>query len=237
MPCELACVTRQPRISRVLLRRAKRIVVGIDVGGARKGFHAVALADGIYLDRKQTPSVREVVRWVRKEIGAQVVAIDSPCRWGSGKSGRAAELELLAAGVRCFITPTRREALRNTTGFYHWMLRGAELFRVLEKTHPLCHAGKAAGGKCTFETFPHAITWHLRGGKADAIRKRPQRLALLRRHGISVAALTNMDWIDAALCALAAEMFAAGHGMHFYGDRNTGHIVVPVRWSGTGRKR
>ena len=213
----------------MVLRPAKRIVVGIDVGGARKGFHAVALADGIYLDRKQTPSVRELVRWVREEIGgAQVIAVDSPCRWRSGKAVRAAELELLEDGIRCFLTPTRSEAARNTTGFYHWMLRGAELFRALEKTHPPCHAGIAAGGKCTFETFPHAITWHLRGGKADATRKRAQRLALLRRHGVSVAALTNMDWIDAALCALAAEMFAAKHGMHFYGDRRAGHIVVPV---------
>jgi predicted nuclease with RNAse H fold len=194
----------------------------------------VALADGNYLDRKQTPSVRELVRWVREEIGAQVVAIDSPCRWRSGKSARAAELELLEDGIRCFLTPTRNEAARNTTGFYQWMLRGAELFRALGKTHPLCHAGKTAGGKCTFETFPHAITWHLRGGKADAIRKRPQRLALLRRHGVSVAALTNMDWIDAALCALTADMFAAGRSMHFYGDRRTGHIVVPRQRAESG---
>lgn len=216
------------RIGSTVLPGAKRIVVGIDVGGARKGFHAVALANGVYLDRKQTPSVRELTHWVREEIGARVIAIDSPCRWRSAKCGRPAELELLEDGIRCFLTPTRSEAVRNTTGFYHWMLRGAELFRALEKTHPLCHAGKTAGGSCSFETFPHAITWHLRGGKADATRKRPQRLALLRRHGVSVAALTNMDWIDAALCALAAEMLAAGRSMHFYGDRRTGYIVVPV---------
>ena len=216
------------RISSTVLPRAKRIVVGIDVGGARKGFHAVALADGIYLDRLRTRSVRELVRWVRDDIGAHIVAVDAPCRWRTAKTGRAAERRLVAQGIRCFLTPARREALRNATGYYDWMIRGMELFRALEKTHPLCHAGKTAGGSCSFETFPHAITWHLRGGKADAPRKRAQRLALLRRHGVSVATLTNMDWIDAALCALAAEMFAAGHGMHFYGDRRTGHIVVPV---------
>ena len=222
------------RTGSIVLPKTKRIVVGIDVGGARKGFHAVALANGIYLDRKQTPSVRELTRWVREEIDAQIVAIDSPCRWRLGKCGRAAELELLEDGIRCFLTPTRREAARNTTGFYQWMLRGAELFRALEKTHPLCHAGKAAEGKCTLETFPHAITWHLHVGKADATRKRPQRLALLRRHGICVAPLTNMDWIDAALCALAAEMFAAGRGMHFYGDQRTGYIVVPRQRAESG---
>lgn len=212
----------------VVLRRPKRIVVGIDVGGARKGFHAVALADGIYLDRLQTRSVRELVRWVRDDIGAHVVAVDAPCRWRTAKTGRAAERRLVAQGIRCFLTPTRREALRNARGYYDWMIRGMELFRALEKTHPLHKAGTSIGWRCSFETFPHAITWHLRGGNADAARKRPQRLALLRAHGVRVAYLTNMDWIDAALCALAAEIFATGRRMQFYGDRRTGQIVVPA---------
>jgi len=215
-------------ITAVLIRRAKRTVVGIDVGGTRKGFHAVALVEGTCRDRLQTCSVRELVRWVREDIGAQVVAVDSPCRWRLGKSVRAAERELMEQGIRCFLTPTRREAMHNATGYYEWMLRGMELFRDLGKTHPLCNAGTSFGRRCSFETFPHAITWHLRGGDADATRKRPQRLALLRAHGVRVADLTNMDWIDAALCALAADIFAAGHRMRFYGARRTGHIVVPA---------
>jgi len=215
-------------ITAVLMRRAKRTVVGIDVGGARKGFHAVALVEGTYRDGVRTCSVRELVGWVRDDIGAQVVAVDWPCRWRLGKSVRAAERELMEQGIRCFLTPTRREAIHNATGYYEWMLRGMELFRDLAKTHPLCHAGTSVGRRCSFETFPHAITWHLRGGDADATRKRPQRLALLRAHGVRVADLTNMDWIDAALCALAADIFAAGQRMHFYGDQRTGHIVVPA---------
>lgn len=210
-----------------MLRQAKRMVVGIDVGGSRKGFHAVALADGVYLERKQTPSVRELTHWVRGEIRAQVVAVDSPCRWRVGKFVRAAERELIEQGIRCFLTPTRREAMQNATGYYDWMLRGMELFCALEKTHPLGNAGTSIGRRCSFETFPHAITWHLRGGNADATRKRPQRLSLLRAHGVRVADLTNMDWIDAALGAIAADIFAAGQRMYFYGDRRTGHIVVP----------
>lgn len=215
-------------ITAVLIRRAKRTVVGIDVGGARKGFHAVALVEGTCRDRLQTCSVRELVRWVREDIGAQVVAVDSPCRWRLGKSVRAAERELMKQGIRCFLTPTRREAMHNATGYYEWMLRGMKLFRGLAKTHPLGNAGTSVGRRCSFETFPHAITWHLRGGDADATRKRRQRLALLRAHGVRVADLTNMDWIDAALCALAADIFAAGQRMRFYGDRRTGHIVVPA---------
>lgn len=212
----------------VALHTAKRTVVGIDVGGARKGFHAVALADGAYFDRILTRSVTELVRWVRVDAGAQTVAIDAPCRWRSGRSCRAAELELVASGIRCFLTPTRQEAERQMSGFYGWMLRGAELFRALEKTHPLCRAARTIKGRSCFETFPHAITWHLRGGNADAALKRPQRLALLREYGLPTGCLSNMDWIDAALCALAADRFAAGHPVRFYGERRSGYIVVPL---------
>lgn len=212
----------------MVLRRAKRRVVGVDVGGARKGFHAVALAEGVYRDRLQTRSARELARWIRHDIGAQAVAIDAPCRWRSGKTGRAAELQLMKQGIRCFLTPTRREAVENATGYYDWMLCGEALFRALESTHPLCRAGMSVARGYSFETFPHAITWHLRGGNADASLKRPQRLALLRAHGVRVADLTNMDWIDAALCALAADYLASGKHMVIRGNARTGYIVVPA---------
>ena len=216
-------------MTNVALRTAKRKVVGVDVGGARKGFHAVALVDGAYLDRIQTCSASELVRWVRDDISAQTVAIDAPCRWRTRRACRAAELELVADGIRCFLTPTRQEAERNTTGFYRWMLHGAELFRTLEKTHPLCRATRSCRGRLCFETFPHAITWHLRGGNADAAHKRPQRLALLREYGLPTDSLSNMDWVDAALCALAADTFAAGKPVRLYGDQRSGYIVVPLR--------
>lgn len=38
-------------------------VVGIDVGGARKGFHAVALSDGTYLSHCTTQDVGKVSDW------------------------------------------------------------------------------------------------------------------------------------------------------------------------------
>jgi hypothetical protein len=46
-------------------------VIGIDVGGSRKGFHAVALTGGSYADRLATAEVRELVHWCRRcPIGA-----------------------------------------------------------------------------------------------------------------------------------------------------------------------
>lgn len=207
--------------------RSPRRVAGIDVGGSRKGFHAVALENGVFLDRWQTRCPRDLGRWLRDRVDARIVAVDAPCRWSGDKSGRAAERELLRRGIRCFLTPTRRAAGQHPANYYDWMLRGAALFRELEKTHPLCRAMPRGLRRCCFETFPHAITWHLRGGQADAARKRGQRMALLREYGCDVRALPGMDWIDAALCAMAADMVAAGCAAVFCGDEHTGFIVVP----------
>jgi predicted nuclease with RNAse H fold len=166
--------------------------------------------------------------WCRDEIAAQVVAADAPCRWSAGPDGRAAERELLRRGIRCFLAPTHREALRHPAGFYDWMLNGEKLFRALERTHPLCRALPRNGQRCCFETFPHAITWNLRGGKADVACKRAQRSALLRKYGVRTDLLTNMDWIDAALCALAADLLATHAPMQFHGEARTGVIIAPA---------
>ena len=55
-------------------------VVGIDVGGARKGFHAVAISDGTYLSHFTTQDVekygREWSRWMRLVAGVGLVMRD-----------------------------------------------------------------------------------------------------------------------------------------------------------------
>ena len=82
-------------------------------------------------------------------------------------------------------------------------------------------------GICCFETFPHAITWHLRGGEAKARQKRPLRTALLAQASITTSPLTSIDLIDAALCALTAHQFASGAACRAYGEPESGLIVVP----------
>ena len=60
-------------------------VVGVDVGGARKGFHAVALTGQRFIPRAfSDPS--KVAAWCL-EIGATVVGVDAHVRWSSGKPG------------------------------------------------------------------------------------------------------------------------------------------------------
>ncbi len=208
--------------------KKKHRVVGIDVGGSRKGFHAVALEGGVFLARRQTCGVDDLAGWCRDEIGAAIVAVDAPCRWSTDGCVRPAERELLAHDIRCFLTPSRRVAVQHPKNYYEWMLRGADLFRALEKTHPLCREAPTGDLACCFETFPHAITWHLWGGNAAATKKKAQRLALLRRHGGYAACLVNIDWIDAALCALAATMAASGRPLRLYGEESTGYILVPA---------
>lgn len=81
------------------------------------------------------------------------------------------------------------QAPSKPSNYYGWMLRGAALVQALETSHPLLTSLPGTDQPCCFETFPHAITWHLRGGDAQARQKRPQRLALLQQDGIETTAL------------------------------------------------
>lgn len=201
-------------------------VVGIDVGGRRKGFHAVALRNGRYAGQLATAEAEDLGHWCREEIGAGVIAIDAPCRWSPDGRPRSCERELMAQGIRCFASPSRARALHHPTDYYGWMLQGEALYRAIEPSHPLLAALPITGPVC-FETFPHAITWHLRGGNARAADKRAQRSELLQQAEIDPAPLISIDGIDAALCALAAHQVTRGGVCHTYGDPESGWIVVP----------
>jgi predicted nuclease with RNAse H fold len=203
-------------------------VVGIDVGGERKGFHAVAITDGNYSSHKATKNVKELSDWCRETVRAQVIAVDAPCRWSIDGHSRQAERKLMQKGIWCFSTPTRAKAVGHRTNYFGWMLRGEELFRELDDDFPICCNLPAAGRTYSFETFPHAITWHLRGGNADASQKRTQRRALLAQAGIDHNELTNIDLVDAALCALTAYHAATGRECMTFGEPNTGLIIVPA---------
>lgn len=203
-------------------------VVGIDVGGERKGFHAVAITGGGYSSHIATKNVKELSHWCRETVQARVIAVDAPCRWSNDGHSRPAERELMEKGIWCFSTPTRAKAVGHRTNYFGWMLRGEELFRALDDDFPICCNLPAAGRTCSFETFPHAITWHLRGGNADASQKRMQRRALLAQAEIDLTELTNIDLVDAALCALTAYRAATGRECMSYGEPNTGLIIVPA---------
>ena len=133
------------------------IAVGIDVGGERKGFHAVALRGLAMADQLASPDPCEIADWCRT-LGAQAVGVDAPCRWSATGSSRLAERALMQAGISCFASPRREVAIAHPRNYYGWMLRGEALFAELEKSHRLFdgHTSAVRGPMC-FETFPQAI--------------------------------------------------------------------------------
>lgn len=203
------------------------IVIGIDVGGPKKGFHAVALNEGRYWEKFATPDAVSMAEWCRR-IGARAVGVDAPCRWSLTGRARPAERALAAEGIHSFATPSRAAA--ENRDFYRWMINGAELFRLLEAHYPLFDGGNATSGPVCFETFPQAVACALAGKVVSAKRKSAVRRELLREAGIDTAPLTTVDTVDtvdAALCALAAHSLLAG-SYKTYGDATEGLIVVPA---------
>jgi len=204
-------------------------VIGIDVGGERKGFHAVALQGGIFVDKKTSSKPADISAWCL-DHKTRVVAVDAPCRWSQSGSSRLAERELRIAGkqIHCFATPTYTDARANIKGFYDWMFNGEKLYECLESRQYLRFNGDRTEEPMCIETFPHAIVCALAGVVVPARPKGKVRRAALRERGFDVSKLLNIDFVDAALCAVTAEAFR-NNRYQLYGDRAEGFIVVPTR--------
>ena len=200
-------------------------VIGIDVGGERKGFHAVALQNGTFVATLAHRDPAVIVRWCR-QLKAVVVAVDAPCGWSAGGASRLAERSLAigAHKIHCFATPTRARA--NKSSFYKWVFNGERLYRQLAQHYRLFDGARRSSLTC-FETFPHAVVCALAGRVVAARPKRETRRAALRKLGYDVNSLSNVDLVDAALCAVTADAFARG-SYRLFGEKNEGFIVVPM---------
>jgi predicted nuclease with RNAse H fold len=199
------------------------VIVGVDVGGPKKGFHAVALREEQFIEKVASLNAAEVVAWCRK-LDASVVGIDAPCCWSRTGRARACERALAAEGIHAFATPSQRRAENNP--FYGWMLNGAELFRLLAPNYQLFDGRYSESNPVCFETFPQAVACALAGTVVSAKHKSKVRRRLLREAGLSIDSLTNIDMVDAALCALTAHHLVNGT-VKIYGDAAEGFIVVP----------
>lgn len=197
-------------------------VVGIDVGGTRKGFHAVALRDGAFMEGSHRTTPSDIREWCR-DVDADIVAVDAPCRWSATGRARPAERELAREGIFAYATPTRGVA--EAKSFYQWMLNGAALYRLLQNEYKLFD-GRKANERICLETFPQAAACALAGRVLPAKQKGIDRREVLRRAGIDTSRLTNIDYVDAALCAVVAESVRQGR-YATYGDAQGGFIVVP----------
>lgn len=213
-------------------RAPASIVVGVDVGGAKKGFHAVALGTGNGMATMTSSDPASVAAWCLG-LGARAVGVDAPCRWSRTGSARSCERELTATGMTVFSTPGRAVGRRHP--FYGWMLNGAALFRLLIPHYPLFDGHLPVTGPVCFETFPHAVACALAGRVLSAKRKRIDRPRVLRREGLSSDAFATIDYADAALCALTARQLLKGK-CAWFGEAAEGFILVPARSFGRSRR-
>ena len=109
--------------------------------------------------------------------------------------------------------------------FYKWVFNGERLYRLLVAHYPLFNGQRTEGRTC-IETFPHAVVCAMAGHVVSARPKATVRRQALRDRGYDVSGLPNIDFIDAALCAVAADEFRKG-SYQLYGDQAEGFIVVP----------
>ena len=127
------------------------------------------------------------------------------------------------AGLRRDYLKRQLEALRTRVG----MLQGAKLYRALNETFKRFDGSNQRVRPICFETFPHAIACTLNGEPVPARDKRRVRRALLEKADVCCDSLTNIDFVDAALCALTAQFFSRRR-YTYYGDAGEGCIVVPL---------
>ncbi len=208
---------------------------GVDVGGVKKGFHAVLLEGLEVVATLQSTNADEVAAWCRDQ-GALAVGVDAPCCWRTpGGSARAAERQLIREGIYCFSTPTEEEARNHPRGYYEWMLQGMALHHALRRNFEIISEDQPLKNPVCFETFPQAVACVLAGRVVKAGDKRTVRRALLEEVGIQTSSLHSMDLLDAALCAFTARQVIKGR-FRIVGDSLSGCMILPVNPDFTRRQ-
>ena len=188
-------------------------VIGIDVGGIKKGFHAAHLKGGIINSIFHHKDPLMVGTWALSKKPS-IVAIDSPCGWSNNRRSREAErtLKLNDKHIPCFCTPTR--AIAKKSSFYDWVFNGEKLYKVLKKMKIE-----------TYETYPHGITEIILNFKGDN-SKIERRKKAMKKLGLTLIEDENIDFIDAALCSLTAHAKLTDDVIYF-GNNKEGYILLP----------
>ena len=189
-------------------------VIGIDVGGVKKGFHAALLTDGKTIELFHHKNSLSIRNWVQSK-NASIVAIDSPCGWSQNGRSREAERDLKYdnKNIPCFCTPTKKIAKKSS--FYDWVFNGEKLYNSLRDINvDIC------------ETYPHGITQIILNFKGNGSKSEIRRSAI-KKIGLELKAINNLDFVDAVLCSLAAEAKLTNKVVSI-GNNKEGYIILPT---------
>jgi L-amino acid N-acyltransferase YncA/predicted nuclease with RNAse H fold len=189
-------------------------VVGIDVGGRRKGFHACALhGEEVVAGPERLPDVASAVAWV-VALDPTTVALDSPKTCAPpGEASRADERALARAVCGIRWTPERSRLAGNP--YYEWVEHGLELYAALAA------AGIDRGA--LVEVFPTAAwtIWVGPRGRRPRSEWSADALAGLGLAGLPSRRLSQDDR-DAIAAALVVRLHSEGRARAF------GEIIVPA---------
>lgn len=130
----------------------------------------------------------------------------------------------MQAGIHSFFTPT--EELARNSRFYDWVFNGMALYQSL--SYPVFSGKFESTGLC-IETFPNAIEKIMLPQSSIRVgeSKNAVRRLVLDRLGYAAEELPSMDFVDAALCSIAAERFHYGK-YRLFGNSIDGFIVTPI---------
>lgn len=163
-----------------------------------------------------------------------VVGVDAPSGWATNGTARASKVALIAAGVRCFRTPTHDRA---DSSFYDWVRVGHGTFATcLARGYDLGRT-RVISPPAVIEVFPHSTALALLGAPyatRSPRDKRAARVTALAAAGVTIDRGASLDAVDATLCAVAARA-AAGGEVVLFGDAAEGPVYVPVSRSSAAR--
>jgi predicted RNase H-like nuclease len=199
--------------------------VGVDVS-EKRGLDLVVLDDGLRVElHRQRATIDDLVTLLNAQR-PEVVAIDSPPKWGHSGGSRSAERDLRRLGIQSYGTPS--DPAKQENAFYGWMRVGIATFEACAQVgYPLYTGGIPA--RTAMEVFPHASAVVLAGGLPPrGLPKLPWRRSVLAGRGVSLAGLDSLDLVDAGLAALTG-IFALRGESATLGEVADGVIVIPAR--------
>jgi predicted nuclease with RNAse H fold len=164
------------------------------------------------------------------ELDPTMVCIDSPSGWAATGKRRQSEIQLAAAGIRCF--PTGADP--GDHPFYRWVRVGFALFGLLEDAFPLYRGGDPAGSAA--EVFPHATALRLGGPRRPGETKARHRRRVLAEQWVDEDRLRNADRVDAALASLTGLLALEGR-CESLGTAEEGMVLLPLPTAGAGQAR